>query len=289
MKYGLFAVNYATCGDPETAVRVARHAEDAGLESIWTGEHFVLPDPQPSGFSMSPSTPFLDTIVALTLLSAETSTIKVASGIIELPLYNPVILAKQLASIDQISRGRLIVGVGAGYVPEEFDALGVDLAERGSRMEEYIDAMRALWAAPTPSYSGRHVSFDGVNAYPRPFRAGDLHVVMGGESAPAMRRAITLAQGWYEFYLTLDETERTIHRLTEGLRRHERPAHLGRLEITITPRGSFDQHIRDRYEELGVDRLVFLPKLDAEPENRHVPVPLDDILRTIDFIASLKD
>ena len=173
VKYGLFAINYGTCANPEHAVRVAQHAEAAGFESVWTGEHLVLPDPQPDSFSMPPTLPFIDTIVALTQIAAETRTINVASGIIELPLHHPVMLAKQLASIDHISHGRLIVGVGAGYVEAEFAAMGVDLAERGVRMDEHIDAMRALWTMDDPQYFGRVVQIDGVNAFPRPFVAAD--------------------------------------------------------------------------------------------------------------------
>lgn len=172
MKYGLFAINYGTCADPEHAVRVAQYAESAGFESVWTAEHLVLPDPQPGSFSMPPTLPFLDTVVALTLLASETSTLNVASGIIELPLHHPVTLAKQLASVDQVSKGRLIVGVGAGYLDAEFAAMGVDLSERGVRMDEHLDAMRALWTMPHPQYSGRFVSIDGVNAFPRPVSEG---------------------------------------------------------------------------------------------------------------------
>ena len=130
MKIGLFAVNYGTCADPEAAVRVARHAEAAGFESVWTGEHVVLPDPAPRGFSMPATLPLHDTIAALTLVATHTSTIKVASGIIVLPLRNPVILAKELASVDVISGGRLIAGFGAGYVSAEFAAAGAAYRSR---------------------------------------------------------------------------------------------------------------------------------------------------------------
>src|SRR5262249_31040444 len=126
MKIGLFAINYGTCADPDAAVRVARHAEAAGFESVWTGEDIVLPDPPPTGFSMPPTLPFLDTVVALTLIAAHTTTIRVATGIIVLPLRSPAVLAKELASIDVISGGRLIAGFAAGYIPAEFDASGVE-------------------------------------------------------------------------------------------------------------------------------------------------------------------
>src|SRR5918998_2502088 len=153
-------MNYGTCADPEIAIEVAQHAEAAGLESIWSGEHVVLPDPQPAGFSMPPTLPFLDTTVALTLVATHTTTLRVASGVIILPLRNPVVLAKELASIDVVSNGRLIVGLGAGYVLAEFAAAGVALAERRSRMDDYIRAMRALWTMDRPRHRGPHVCFE---------------------------------------------------------------------------------------------------------------------------------
>jgi probable F420-dependent oxidoreductase len=234
---------------------------------------------------MPPTLPFLDTIVALTLVATETRTLKVASGIIELPLHHPVLLAKQLASIDQVSKGRLIVGVGAGYVEAEFAAMGVDLSERGQRMDEYIDVLRSLWTMPHPQYSGRFVSVTGVNAFPRPFRDGGPPLITGGESAPARRRAIAKANGWYCFQTTVDWAKEAMAALTSELERGDRPAELGALEITMTPVGPFDRSVREQYESLGVDRLVFLPGLDAPAGRRHDPVPVDDILRTIDRLA----
>lgn len=285
MEYGLFAINYGTCADPDTAVRVAQYAEAAGFESVWTGEHLALPDPQPVSFSMAPTLPFMDTIVALTLVAAETSTIQVASGIIELPLHHPVMLAKQLASIDHISRGRLIVGVGAGYVEAEFAAMGVDLTERGPRMDEHLDALRALWTMPQPRYLGNVVHLDGINAFPRPLRAHGPPIVTGGVSAPARRRAITKANGWYCFQTTVSWASEAMDVITAELDRTDRPNELGALEITMTPVGPFNRDIRDQYEALGVDRLVFLPGLDAPAGRRHDPVPVDEILRTIDRLA----
>jgi probable F420-dependent oxidoreductase len=286
VRYGLFAINYGTCADPGHAVRVAQHAEAAGFESVWTGEHLVLPDPPPEKFSIPPTLPFLDSIVALTLVAAETRTINVASGIIELPLHHPVTLAKQLASVDQVAGGRLIVGVGVGYVESEFAAMGVALSERGARMDEHLDAMRALWTMPQPEYRGRFVTFEGVNAHPRPVRDGGPPIVMGGVSAPARRRTIDKANGWYCFQTTLEWAKEAMSVITAELEQRDRPTELGPLEITMTPVGSFDRSVREQYESLGVDRLVFLPSIDAPAGRRHEPVPVDDILRTIDRLAS---
>jgi len=285
MKIGLFAINYGTCADPEVAVRVARHAEAAGFESVWTGEHVVLPDPAPPGFTMPPTLPLLDTITALTLVAAHTSTIKVASGIIVLPLRNPVILAKELASVDVVSNGRLIAGFGAGYVAAEFAAAGVPMAGRGARMEDYIRALRVLWSMDRPAYRSRFVSFSGIDARPRPCQRPAPPIVIGGEAPAALRRAVMMAEGWYGFYLDVQETQRLVRALRKLGRECERPAGLGRLELTVTPAGPLDKAAVERYAELGVDRLVLLPQPDASPAQRHAPVPVDRILRNIDTVA----
>jgi probable F420-dependent oxidoreductase len=286
VKLGLFAINYGTCADPDVAVEVAQHAEAAGLESIWSGEHVVLPDPRPAGFSIAPTVPFLDTTVALTLVATHTTTLNVASGVIILPLRNPVVLAKQLASLDVVSRGRLIVGVGAGYVPGEFAAAGVALAERRSRMDDYIRAMRALWTMVRPQHKGPHVCFEGVDAHPRPVRPQGPPLVVGGHAGPALVRAVTMAEGWYGFDLDPAETEQLLSDLRRVASEHERPSDLGPLEITVTPRGPIDHAVIERYEALGVDRLVMLPSLDAARAQRHSPVPRERILRNIDAIVS---
>ncbi|HEX4216164.1 MAG TPA: LLM class F420-dependent oxidoreductase [Candidatus Dormibacteraeota bacterium] len=287
MKAGLFAINYGTCGDPEAAVRVARAAEAAGLESVWAGEHIVLPDPRPTGFSMPPELPFLDIVVALTLLAAETSTIRLGSGVFVLPQRNPLVLAKQLASADVISRGRLILGFGAGYLEPELRALGVPMERRGRRVDEYLRAMRAIWTEAPAAYAGEFVSFTGVSALPHPVQRPTPPILIGGESSPAYRRAVAMGQGWYGFNLTVEETGECLRGLREAAERCERPTELGGLEVTVTPVGPFDRDSVRRFEELGVDRLVLLPNPDATRGHRHDPVPIDDILRTIDTIARL--
>jgi probable F420-dependent oxidoreductase len=285
VKFGLFALNYGTCADPDAAITVARHAEAAGFESVWTGEHVVLPDPMPPRLPFEPTLPFLDTTVALTLLAAHTTRIRVASGIIVLPLRNPVLLAKELASVDVVSGGRLIVGVGAGYIPAEFAAVGVPLAGRQARTDEYVRALRALWTMEHPRFAGRHVSFDRVDAHPRPLRPGGPPIVVGGEGVRALTRAITLAHGWYGFSLDVDATRDCLDRLRKLGAEHERPADLGPLEITVTPDGPLDRDVVARYEDLGVDRLVLLPEPEAVGPDRHRPVPLERILANVDRAA----
>ena len=282
MKIGLFAINYGTCGDPASAVQVAQAAEAAGFESVWTGEHIVLPDPMLPSFPLSPKTPMLDTIVTLTWIAAHTKRLRIASGIIVLPLRNSLLLAKELASVDVVSGGRLIIGVGAGWLEPEFKALGVLMQRRGERMDDALRAMRALWTMEQPAHHGPSGSFSNVAAYPRPIQRPMPPVVIGGESPAALRRAITMGNGWYGFGLTVEETKQHIEGLKRAGEQNGRPAELGDLEITVTPVGGFDRRSIEAYAAAGVHRLVVLPRPEASRAQRHNPVPLDDILRNID-------
>src|ERR1700680_1287035 len=145
MKIGLFGINTGPCANPITAAKAARAAEAAGFESLWTGEHIVLPDPQVPPSPVPANTPFIDTAVALGFVAAVTKTVRLGTGIIILPQRNPVVLAKELASVDVLSNGRLIFGLGVGYLEPEFRALGAPFEQRGAVTDEAIDVLKALW------------------------------------------------------------------------------------------------------------------------------------------------
>ena len=287
MKIGLFAVNYGTCGDPASAVRIVKAAEAAGLESVWTGEHIVLPDPMLPAFPLPPDTPMLDTIVALTWIAAHTKRVRIASGIIVLPLRNPVLLAKELATLDVVSGGRLIIGVGAGWLDPEFKALGVPMERRGERMDDALRAMRALWTMKHPEHRGPSASFSGIASYPRPLQRPMPPIVIGGESASAFRRAVTMGNGWYGFGLTVEQTKQHIEGLRRAAEQHARPAELGNLEITVTPVGPFDKRTVEAFAAAGVHRLVVLPNHTANHAERHNSVPLGQILRNIETVSQI--
>jgi len=254
MKLGLYGINFGVCIDPQASAAVARAAEQAGFDSVWTAEHVVLPDPRTPESPIPAQTPLLDPAVALAYVAAHTSSIRLATGIIILPQRNPVVLAKELASVDVVSGGRLIFGVGAGYIPAEFEALGAPFEKRGERTEEYIEAIRALWTQDKPSFAGPSVSFADINAFPRPLQSPHPPIVLGGMSPPALRRAARCGDGWYGFAIDIETTKHCI----EQLRASDRPTALGPLEISVTPAGPVDADTLARYEQLGVDRLVLL-------------------------------
>jgi len=252
---GLFALNHHA--GPESIARLAPLAEELGYDSLWMGEHVVVPDPRRPPSPMDPDEPIQDPLVALAFAAALTKSIRLATGIIILPQRNPVVLAKQLASLDSISGGRLIFGLGVGYLEPEMAAIGVPMERRGRRADEYLAAMRALWEQERPSYDGEFVRFDGVNAYPRPAQSR-LPVVIGGHTAAAHRRAARSAQGWYGFLLDLDQTADQVAGLRRALAEEGRdPAD---LEVTVSPSLRLDPETATAYGELGVDRLVLVPR-----------------------------
>lgn len=253
MQLGVQGLNAKAAAAPEVAVRLARLAEDLGYGSWWAAEHVVLPT-GPGG-PADATTPLVDPLIHLAHIAAVTSRIELGTAVIILPQRNPLVLAKQAASLDVLSGGRLLLGVGAGWLEPEMRAVGVPMSERGARSDEYLDAMTELWTSPAPAYSGRHVSFAGVDAHPRPVRAGGPRVHVGGRSPGAYRRAVARAHGFYGNG-TVADIEGDLAGLRRAADQVERPARLGRLEITAMPLTEVDQRAADRYAGLGVDRLV---------------------------------
>jgi probable F420-dependent oxidoreductase len=258
MKFGLFGINTGACARPEASAKIARAAEAAGFESLWTGEHVVLPDPQVPPSPAPPQHPMLDPAASLAFLAAHTQRVRLGTGIIILPQRNPLVLAKELASVDVLSNGRLIFGLGAGYLKPEFDALGARFDDRGARTDEYIDVLRALWTQPKPSFAGRTVRFSGVDAQPRPVQKPHPPIVVGGMSASALARALARGNGWYGFARDLAAAKGDLAGFSAARARVERPAALGALEISITPPRSVDEAGARAYADLGVDRLILL-------------------------------
>lgn len=284
MKIGYFGLNMGVFTNREAILRLARTAEDAGFESLWTGEHLVVIDPQVPPSPIPPETPMVDTIATLAFAAAATERIKLGSGIILLAQRNPVVLAKELAGIDVLSNGRLLFGIGVGYVKQEFDVIGVPYEERGARVTEHIEAIRALWTQDKPEFEGQFTQISGVQSNPRPIQQPHPPFVIGGMSPPAFRRAVAQGDEWYGFFQDLDATANCIEGLREAAKRVERPASLGELDISITPPGPVDLDMVKRYEDLGVSRLVLMRGFTA-PELAPGVSPVDDGLAFITQIA----
>ncbi len=275
MKFGLFGINNGVMSDPSVMVDVAQACEAAGFDSVWTGEHVVLPDPQVPPSPVAPEVPMLDPGVALAWIGAKTTTLKLGTGIIILPQRNPLVLAKEMASLDHLSGGRLLLGVGVGYLEPEFRALGIPMEDRGGRTEDYIAAMRAIWSGE--SHSGPYAPFAGVKANPRPVQGAGLPVIMAGHTAAAFRRAVTTAQGWYGFALDVAAAQTCIDGLAKAAERYERPAHLGPLEISVTPRGALDDATVAAFGAMGVHRLI--PLTAGRNDTTSIVAMVDDLAK----------
>lgn len=255
MKWGLYGLHKGSSVDPDVLARRARRAEDAGFETLWVGDHVALPYDAPD----PAHEPRLELVAILAHLAALTSRVRLATGVAILPMRQPVLLAKQLASLDVLSNGRLIVGVGVGHVEPELRALGASVADRGARTDEYVTAMRALWDGAAPSFDGRFVSFAGVMQRPQPIQKPHPPIVCGGHSSAAYRRAAQVGNGWYGWELDPGQTAQSLTALREAADRYGRPPELGDLEITITPPPTFDADMARGYAEVGVHRLVVQP------------------------------
>jgi probable F420-dependent oxidoreductase len=256
---GWFGIGSGALGGAQGVGEIARTAEELGYESIWVGEHPVLIDPHEPPSPLPSHSELMDPVPVLAYAAAVTSRIELGTGVLLLPMRNPVILAKQLASVDVLSGGRLVVGIGVGYVPGEYETIGVDFHRRGRIADEWIDALRTLWHDDQPELHGEFASFGGIQCRPQPVQPGGPPIVGSGFVTAAFRRCVARCQGWYGFFQDLDNTKAAIDELTRLHDEVDRPAELGELEITVSPLpGPIDADTVRRYEDLGVDRLVLV-------------------------------
>mgnify|MGYP000873705773 CR=1 FL=1 len=204
MKFGIAFANIVTFTRHEGLVTLAQGAEAAGFESLWTIEHVIYPEGYESSYPYDPSgkmmadasTPMPDPLIWLAFVAAATTNLRLGTGIVILPQRNPVILAKELATLDSLSGGRVEFGIGVGWLKEEFEALRIPWPRRGARTDEYIEAMRALWDGDHAAYEGEFVSFDDVSSNPKPAQ-GRVPIHIGGHSRAAAERAGRLGDGFF--------------------------------------------------------------------------------------------
>ncbi len=206
---GLHALGIGPGARRDVIDAVAVAAEAGGFARLWVGEHVVMVDRSESRYPYSTDgeiavpavADWLDPMIALSFAAAATRTIGLATGVLLLPEHNPVLLAKQVSSLDVLCGGRFTLGVGIGWSREEFDALGVPFDRRSARAVEYLRAMRALWEEDVASFDGEFVSFREIRVNPRPVRDRRVPIVFGGNSDAALRRVVMHADGWYGFNL----------------------------------------------------------------------------------------
>ena len=280
MQFGISGANVGPFASAEGARVMATAAEAAGFDSIWTFEHVVAPAGYESTYPYSSSgkAPGLeqvdlpDPLVWLSWAGAHTTTLRLGTGILILPQRNPLVLAKELATLHAMSGGRVRLGIGAGWLQEEFDAIGVPFARRGARTDEYVAAMRALWAGDgAASFHGEFVDFEDCISLPTP-PGGTVPITVGGHSEVAAKRAGRLGDGYFPAIdadtvasggvgAAMDRLEALVTLARRTAEDHDRDPDA--LEVTVNWSRVPNPEMADRLRALGAHRLVvFAPTGD---------------------------
>ncbi|MBO2458209.1 LLM class F420-dependent oxidoreductase [Actinomadura violacea] len=263
--------------------------EESGVESVWTVEHVVVAAEYEPLYPYSESgripgppqgVPMPDPLDTIAYMAGGSGVLRFGTAMVVAPLHSPVVLAKRAATIDLLSDGRLMLGLGIGWQKEEYAAVGVPYQRRGARLDECIAAMRALWSQAPASYQGEFVAFDRVHCLPRP-ASGKVPIVLGGNSEPAVRRAGRVADGWFPYTIAPAEfTERAdLLRASADGRTVEITAWPGSCD----PEREWDPAFVRRYVDAGATRIVLAPRLSrTHPESLLGPRGLDALRDQID-------
>ena len=270
IEVGVHLPQYGRVASADAIVRAARHAEDLGFRDVWVSDHTVHPSAQDY-----PSPYLYDPLVTLTWAAAVTERIGLGTSVLVVPTHEPLALANRLASLDHLSGGRLLLGVGVGWSEAEYVALGHDFASRGRRLDEALDLFEVVWRDDPVSFDGEFSSFADIRVLPKP--AGDIPLWIGGSSEPAYRRAVTRGDGYQAVGLDVDQAGPVVERL-----RRDRPE----PEFTISlrtgwdPQGMDPGRIRDEraaFADAGIQHVVAAPWRSD----------IDDWLRSMDLLADL--
>ena len=270
MKFGIMYANAGPFALPDHLENLARSAEETGIESIWTVEHVVVPAGYTSQYPYSESgkmpgpehAPIPDPLLPLAYAAAVTTKLRLATGVMILPQRHPVYVAKQAATLDVLSAGRVILGVGIGWLEEEFEVLGVPFKERAARTEEAIRAIRMLWKGEPEAFEGQFFRWKPLHSNPVPVQKPGVPIVVGGHVVGAARRAARCGDGFFPALGDLETLPRLLAALVDECGKIGRdPAE---IELTTGVRarvgwGQPDLDMIRRYQDLGVARLVMGP------------------------------
>lgn len=283
MKLGLMFANSGPFAKPEMLAHLAKSAEERGFESLWTVEHVVIPhDYQtPYPYSRDGKIPggedvaIPDPLLPLAYAAAVTSHIRLATGILILPQRHPLYVAKEVATLDVLSRGRVILGIGSGWLKEEFDALGLDFHQRGARTDEAIAAMRVLWREGASTYRGKHFNFHDVKSFPKPAQTAGVPIHIGGHSPAAARRAGRMGDGFFPAIGEIDKLKELFAIMRETAQKAGRDP--SSIELSSGGRPNLDTV--KRLQDIGVARLVIAPPaFDAEGLTRGLDKLANEVL-----------
>lgn len=289
MHVGIKIPNWGSLASPEALERTAIAADVRGFGSVWVSDHVAMPSTALRDYPydaaakppFDPDTAFIDAFAALTFVAATTRHVQLGTGVLVLPLRHPIMTAKQAASVDVLSRGRLVLGVGIGWMADEFAVLGQDWTGRGRRTDEAIAVMRACWSRSPTELPGEFARFGSIAVKPTPTHGRHLPVLVGGHSAAAIRRAVRLGDGWYASNVTVTQFSTLARRVRERTA-IERPGE--RLLVGVRP-GQVDPidaaTLVDSFRKEGADFVV----LDAAYTSMDVVAAENWVNRIADALA----
>ncbi len=264
MKLGLMFANSGPFSNPQLFAHLAQSAERFGFESIWTVEHVVIPQDYKSPYPYSPSgkipgseeVPIPDPLLPLAYAAAITKNLKLGTGVMILPQRHPLYVAKEMATLDVLSNGRAILGIGSGWLKEEFDSLGLDFRRRGARTDEAIQSLRALWSPDAASsFHGRHFNFGPVKCFPKPVQKGGVPIVVGGHSPAAARRAGRFGDGFFPAISDPAKLKELIAMMAAEAEKAGRDP--GAIELSCMGRAKLDSI--KALQDVGISRVVVAP------------------------------
>lgn len=261
MKIAMIPINVGV-KNVEEIIGLAQLAEANGFESVWTFEHVIVPNNYESRYpyaadgkmGATPETNFFDPLIAITAAAVHTKTLRFGTGVNILSQANPLFFAKQAASLDVISNGRLMLGLGIGWLKEEFTAMGVPFERRGARFDDYVEAIRKVWAGDTVEHQSDFINWSGFKSYPVPQQKPGIPIVMGGATGKIYQRVAQHGDGWYIPDMSIDGIKAHIDKLQ--LACNEAGRDLSEIELTVmfNPEDGLD-HIK-RLQDIGVHRAT---------------------------------
>jgi probable F420-dependent oxidoreductase len=264
MKLGLMFANSGPFANPQLMAHLAQTAERFGFESIWTVEHVVIPQDYQSPYPYSPSgkipgseeVPIPDPLLPLAYAAAITKTLRLATGVMILPQRHPLYVAKEVATLDVLSNGRVILGIGSGWLKEEFDSLGLEFHQRGARTDEAIKSLRALWSPEAASsFRGKHFSFGPVKCFPKPVQKHGVPIVIGGHSPAAAKRAGRYGDGFFPAIGEPDKLKELFTMMSAEAKKAGRDPK--QIELSCMGRAKADS--LKALQDIGIERVVISP------------------------------
>ena len=266
MQLGLCIPLVAPYASPQYIRTLGIQAESLGFSCLWVGEHVVLFDEYDSAYPLAEDGKMpgaiednveLEPFSSLAWVAAHTSRIRLGTGVCVLPQRNPVYTAKEAANVDWLSRGRLNLGVGIGWLAEEYDALGTSFARRGARCRSYVEVIKRLWCDAVSEYEDEFYSLPACRFYPKPVQKPHPPIIFGGNSDATLRRTAEQGQGWYALGLNPDQLAPRIKKLETLLTQRNRPRDAVSIFACPYPH-AYNHGMSKQYEELGVDELILL-------------------------------